>query len=254
MPAGDLADRDADLPGRGRGHADGQLRRHPHRRLPGEPTGHGHGRQPGGGLQRRLHRPGPGRRPGPDQLAAHLPRLGARRAGRHRLGLSEPAGAQRAPPGPHRLAGQHHLRPRPGPGHGGHHLRHRALRRRHHGLGQSAGADRALLGAALLVVFGVVETRVAQPMFRLQLFKIRAFTAGVLASFLAALEPGRADVHAHHLAAGHLAAPARLQLRRHPVVGRRGHAAPHRRAPGGRPRLGHPVGPFRRPPVRHRRA
>ncbi len=32
---GHLADRHADLPGRGRGHADGQLRRHPDRCLPG---------------------------------------------------------------------------------------------------------------------------------------------------------------------------------------------------------------------------
>jgi len=45
-------------------------------------------------------------------------------------------------------------------------------------------------GAALLVVFGMVEIKSAQPMFRLQLFKIRAFTAGVFASFLAALSRG----------------------------------------------------------------
>jgi MFS family permease len=45
-------------------------------------------------------------------------------------------------------------------------------------------------GVALLLVFCVIETRVAQPMFRLQLFKIRAFTSGVLASFLAALSRG----------------------------------------------------------------
>src|SRR5580704_9523782 len=47
-----------------------------------------------------------------------------------------------------------------------------------------------LLGAALLVVFGLVEVRSKEPMFRLQLFKIRAFTAGVFASFLAALSRG----------------------------------------------------------------
>jgi MFS family permease len=46
------------------------------------------------------------------------------------------------------------------------------------------------LGVVLLVVFGFIETKVAQPMFRLQLFKIRAFTAGVFASFLAALSRG----------------------------------------------------------------
>ena len=46
------------------------------------------------------------------------------------------------------------------------------------------------LGAVLLVAFGIIETKVAEPMFRLQLFKIRAFTAGVFASFLAALSRG----------------------------------------------------------------
>ena len=47
-----------------------------------------------------------------------------------------------------------------------------------------------ILGVALLVVFGIVEVRSEEPMFRLQLFKIRAFTAGVFASFLAALSRG----------------------------------------------------------------
>jgi MFS family permease len=46
------------------------------------------------------------------------------------------------------------------------------------------------LGVALLVSFAVIETQVAQPMFRLQLFRIRAFTAGIVASFLAALSRG----------------------------------------------------------------
>jgi MFS family permease len=46
------------------------------------------------------------------------------------------------------------------------------------------------LGVAFLVAFVVVERRAAQPMFRLQLFRIRAFSAGVLASFLAALGRG----------------------------------------------------------------
>ena len=47
-----------------------------------------------------------------------------------------------------------------------------------------------VIGVALLVAFCVIETKVAEPMFRLQLFKIRAFTSGVLASFLAALSRG----------------------------------------------------------------
>jgi MFS family permease len=47
-----------------------------------------------------------------------------------------------------------------------------------------------VLGVLILVAFGIIETKVAQPMFRLQLFKIRAFSAGVFASFLAALSRG----------------------------------------------------------------
>jgi MFS family permease len=46
------------------------------------------------------------------------------------------------------------------------------------------------LGVLLLIVFCIIETKVPEPMFRLQLFKIRAFTGGVLASFLAALSRG----------------------------------------------------------------
>ena len=47
-----------------------------------------------------------------------------------------------------------------------------------------------LVGVVLLVVFGIIETRVEEPMFRLQLFKIRAFSAGLFASLLAALSRG----------------------------------------------------------------
>jgi MFS family permease len=46
------------------------------------------------------------------------------------------------------------------------------------------------LGILFLIAFCIIETRVAEPMFRLQLFKIRPFSAGVLASFLAALARG----------------------------------------------------------------
>jgi MFS family permease len=46
------------------------------------------------------------------------------------------------------------------------------------------------VGVLLLVAFCVIETKVPEPMFRLPLFKIRAFTSGVLASFLAALSRG----------------------------------------------------------------
>jgi MFS family permease len=45
-------------------------------------------------------------------------------------------------------------------------------------------------GLAILAVFCVIETRVAEPMFRLALFRIRPFTAGNMASLLASLGRG----------------------------------------------------------------
>ncbi|MDE3146551.1 MAG: MFS transporter [Acidobacteriota bacterium] len=46
------------------------------------------------------------------------------------------------------------------------------------------------VGVLTMVAFGVIERRVATPMFRLPLFSIRPFTAGISASFLAALSRG----------------------------------------------------------------
>src|SRR5580658_10899482 len=45
-------------------------------------------------------------------------------------------------------------------------------------------------GIAILVLFAWIETRVPQPMFRLVLFRIRAFTAGNIAGLLGALGRG----------------------------------------------------------------
>jgi MFS family permease len=45
-------------------------------------------------------------------------------------------------------------------------------------------------GLAVLVAFVLIERRVAAPMFRLQLFRIRAFSAGSVAAFLSALARG----------------------------------------------------------------
>jgi MFS family permease len=45
-------------------------------------------------------------------------------------------------------------------------------------------------GVLVLILFGFVETRVKEPMFRLSLFRIRAFSAGNVASFLASLSRG----------------------------------------------------------------
>ena len=45
-------------------------------------------------------------------------------------------------------------------------------------------------GIAILILFGVIEARVPQPMFHLSLFRIRAFSAGNVASFMASLSRG----------------------------------------------------------------
>jgi MFS family permease len=45
-------------------------------------------------------------------------------------------------------------------------------------------------GVAMLVLFCIIESRIAEPMFQLSLFKIRAFTAGNAASLLGAIARG----------------------------------------------------------------
>jgi MFS family permease len=45
-------------------------------------------------------------------------------------------------------------------------------------------------GVIVLIIFGVIETKVAEPMFRLSLFKIRAFAAGNLANLMMGLGRG----------------------------------------------------------------
>ena len=65
--------------------------------------------------------------------------------------------------------------------------------------------------------------------------------------------PRRPDVHADDLVPGHLAAPARLQLRRHPALGGHLHDPVHPRIRGRRSHLRQAVGPLRGPSLRHRR-
>ena len=61
-----------------------------------------------------------------------------------------------------------------------------------HNMGWTApGVIAALVGGVLVLgLFVVIERRVAAPMFRLDLFKIRAFSGGSVATFLAALSRG----------------------------------------------------------------
>jgi MFS family permease len=45
-------------------------------------------------------------------------------------------------------------------------------------------------GAALLIAFGIIETKIPEPMFRMSLFRIRAFAAGNAASLMGAIARG----------------------------------------------------------------
>jgi MFS family permease len=45
-------------------------------------------------------------------------------------------------------------------------------------------------GVGLLIIFGIIETKIAEPMFRMSLFKIRAFAAGNAASLMGAIARG----------------------------------------------------------------
>ncbi|MGH2873960.1 MAG: MFS transporter, partial [Solirubrobacteraceae bacterium] len=62
----------------------------------------------------------------------------------------------------------------------------------HHTMGWTSPKVIAEIGGGLvlLAVFVVIERRVAHPMFRLPLFRIRAFTAGSIANLLASLSRG----------------------------------------------------------------
>jgi MFS family permease len=62
----------------------------------------------------------------------------------------------------------------------------------HHTMGWTNPLVIGMLGGgiALLAAFALIETRVAEPMFRLSLFRIRAFTAGNIASFATSLARG----------------------------------------------------------------
>jgi MFS family permease len=62
----------------------------------------------------------------------------------------------------------------------------------HHSMGWTNPAVLALLGGgvALLAAFAIIESHVAEPMFQLSLFKIRAFTAGNVAGLAVAIARG----------------------------------------------------------------
>ena len=61
-----------------------------------------------------------------------------------------------------------------------------------HAMGWTSPFVLSMIGGGLvaIVIFGIVETKVAEPMFRLSLFRIRAFAAGNLANLMIALGRG----------------------------------------------------------------
>ena len=83
----------------------------------------------------------------------------------------------------------------------------------------------------------MIETKVPDPMFNLELFRIRAFTAGNIANFLGAIGRGGLQFMLIIWLQGIWLPAARLQLRAHATVGRHLHAADHRRLPARRPGL-----------------
>jgi len=76
-------------------------------------------------------------------------------------------------------------------------------------------------GLALLGVFIAVERRVPDPMFRLELFRIRMFAAGNIAGFLSSLARGGLQLILIVWLQGDLAAAPRLHLRGHSALGGR---------------------------------
>jgi len=63
---------------------------------------------------------------------------------------------------------------------------------KNHAMGWTSPAvlSELIIGSVCLVGFVIYENLIKQPMFRMHLFKIRAFTAGVLSSFLSAIARG----------------------------------------------------------------
>ncbi len=127
--------------------------------------------------------------------------------------------------------GNAHVRARPRRADDRHHVRDPAVRRAHDGVDVAvrarAAARRHRAARALLLRSSCTCD---EPMFQLELFRIRAFAAGNLAALLAAMGARRPPVHPDHLAAGDLAARARLRLRADAALGGHLHAAADRSA------------------------
>ena len=218
-----LADPLAGRPGRRRRDAVRQLHGDPHRRVPVRPARARARHQPGRRDRRLVPRPRARRPARGVATGARCSGSASPRRPRHRLVIHAPCTTSASTTkGRLDWPGQHHLRPRPQP---------RCWPRITYGIQPYGGHPMGwtnpwvlaglIGGAALLVAFCVVEATVPGPDVPPATCSGSGPSAlGNLAGLLACDRPRRPAVHADHLAAGHLAAAARLQLREHAAVGR----------------------------------
>ena len=217
--------------------------------FPGQPAGHGPRDQRGGRHQRDVHRAGGRRAAGPDQLAPDLPGVRPDRAVLHGLGLPDALRPDAAPQDEDRLGRQHHLRGRTDRHHDRHHLRDRALPPPHHGLDQPVRRHRPRRRRrAPDRLRHHRDSHTSEPMFRLPLFRIRAFTAGTLASFLSSVGRGGLMFMLIIWLQGIWLPLHGYDFAQHAAVGRHLHAAADHRVLHRRPHLGGAVRPVRGPP------
>ena len=129
--------------------------------------------------------------------------------------------------GADRLVGQRHVRAGAGAGDGGGHVRHPARPAATRRAGRAPRCSSLLAGAAigLVTAFAMIEQRVAEPDVPAAAVPHPRVHVRHALDVPVGGRPRRADVHADHLAAGHLAPAARLQLRADAALGRHLHAA-----------------------------
>src|SRR5512132_300696 len=234
---GALADPDAGRTGCRRRADLCELERDPDRRLPAGPAGARPRREQHRRDRRLVPRARSRRRARADLLAARVPRLGPDRSRRDVLGLPLAARAQRAPAGADRLVGQRDLCDRVGRRDGRDHVRDPALRWSHDGVDVAARARlpaRRPRFARCLLPDRVARRGTDVPSRPLPYPRLRGSQSGRAAGGDGAR---RTAVHPDHLAAGDLAARARLQLRPDAALGGHLHAAAGRRLSRRRPSL-----------------
>ncbi len=201
-----LADRLPARARRRRGVPDCELGGDPDRRVPVQPARARARPEQRRRDQRPVHRTAARRPARADQLAARLPRLGAVRDLRNDLVAPQAARDRRARAGADRLAGKRDVRGRARPDHDRDHLRHPSLRRASDGVDEPGRARLPQRGCrAARCVRG---RRVARALPDVQAAALPHPAVHVRRSVELPLRDRarRADVHADHLAAGHLAA------------------------------------------------